>query len=168
MSDGGGPGDASDRRVPVLAGRAWAFADGLRAADILPPRARSADAGAAAGGLFADLDPGLAARLAPGDVLVAGHGLGQGEGGRAAAWALAAAGFTAAVAGSYADGFDDALLEAGVAALVVDAPFVFHTGDRVRINVEAGTVANQSSGDRQPIRGLDDAALGRLRARFGR
>ena len=37
----------------------------------------------------------------------------------------------------------------------------------LRINVEAGTIANLSSGDRQPIRNLTDALLERLRARRG-
>jgi len=168
---GDGDGDGrlvGERRVPVIAGRAWAFADGLRTADILPPRLHDAEPREAAAGLFADLDAGLAALIAPGDVLVAGLCLGSGRGGAAAARALAAAGIVAVVAGSFADGFDEALLAAGVPAFEVDAPAVFRTGDRLRLNAEAGTVANQSSGDRQPIRNLDDAALQRLRARVGR
>jgi hypothetical protein len=40
---------------------------------------------------------------------------------------------------------------------------VFHTGDRLRINLEAGTIANQSSGDRQPVRNLTEPVVARLR-----
>ena len=60
-----------------------------------------------------------------------------------------------------------AALDAGMAPLEVDAPAVFHTGQRMRLNLEAGTIANLSSGDRQPIRNLTEELLERLRARLG-
>jgi 3-isopropylmalate/(R)-2-methylmalate dehydratase small subunit len=157
------PIGAAPPRIPVLTGRAWSFADGLRAGDILPPSAGALAATDAVPRLFADLDPSLAARIEPGDVLVAGQRLGSGPGGAAAARALHAAGFLAVIAASYGDGFADALLAAAVPALEVDAPAVFHTGQRLRINLEAGTIANLSSGDRQPVRNLTDALLARLR-----
>ena len=160
--------EAREPSVPPIAGRVWAFADGLAAADILPARFRALDPAAARSVLFADIDASLAGRLAVGDVLVAGHGLGAGEGAAAAARALAAAGFVTVLAASYASGFDEALLVAGVPAFAVDAPAAFRTGDRLRVNVEAGTVANHSSGDRQPLRGLDERARERLRALVGR
>jgi len=101
-------------------------------------------------------------------VLVAGQNLGRGPGGAAAARALAAAGVIAVVAGSLAPGFSDAALAAGLVPLEVDAPAIFHTGARMRLNLEAGTIANLSSGDRQPVRNLSDDLLARLRERFGR
>jgi len=153
--------------IPVHSGRAWAFTDDLRAADILPVRFASLPAAGAARRLFADLDATLAEQVAPGDVLVAGHNLGGGDGGPAAAGALAAARMGAVIAASFAAGFDDALLACDVPALAVDAPAIFHTGQRLRINFEAGTIANLSSGDRQPIRNLTDALLARLRSRLG-
>jgi methanogen homoaconitase small subunit len=163
---GGGP-LGPDARVPTLFGVALTFADRLAASDILPARFATDPADSAARRLFADLDGGLAARLERGAVLVAGYGLGHGSDGAAAARALAAAGFVAAVASSFADGFDEHCLAAGMPALEVDAPSVFHTGGRVRINCEAGTIANLSSGDRQPIRNVTDAMLQRLRALLG-
>jgi 3-isopropylmalate/(R)-2-methylmalate dehydratase small subunit len=155
-------------RIPVLTGRAWSFADGLRASDVLPLALADAAPAAAARHLFGALDPTLAARIEPGDVLVAGQRTGAGPGGLAAARALHAAGIVAVVAASYADGFADALLDAGLAALEVDAPAVFHTGQRLRINLEAGSIANLSSGDRQPVRNLTDALLARLRGLLAR
>ncbi|HLK12815.1 MAG TPA: 3-isopropylmalate dehydratase small subunit [Candidatus Binatia bacterium] len=157
-----------ERRLPVLTGRAWTFADALAAADILPLRCAALAAAEAAGHLFADLDAGLAAAVRPGDVLVAGAELGRGPGGAAAAAALRAAGVIAVVARSFAGDFAAAALAAGLPPLEVDAPSVFHTGQRLRINLEAGTIANLSSGDRQPVRNLTDALLARLRALIGR
>jgi 3-isopropylmalate dehydratase small subunit len=153
--------------VPTLFGIALTFADRLAATDILPARFAAEPQPAVTRRLFADLDAGLAGRLERGGVLVAGYGLGHGDGGAVAARALVAAGFVAAVAASFADGFDEHCLAAGMPALEVDAPSVFHTGGRVRINCEAGTIANLSSGDRQPIRNVTDAMLQRLRAILG-
>jgi 3-isopropylmalate/(R)-2-methylmalate dehydratase small subunit len=106
--------------------------------------------------------------LEPGDVLVAGYNLGVGDGAAGAATALAAARFGAVVAASFAGGIEEALWNAGVPAFAVDAPAIFHTGQVLRVNVEAGTIANLSSGDRQPIRNLTEEFLERLRARIGR
>ena len=169
MAAGRDPGSVGDRplRVPVHSGRAWSFTDNLRAQDVLPLRFATLPPEKAARRLFADLDAGLAERFTPGDVLVAGYNCGIGEGGPAAAAALAGARFGAVIAASFADGIDEALWNADVPALAVDAPAIFHTGQTVRINLEAGTIANLSSGDRQPIRNLTDALLERLRARRG-
>ena len=162
-------GPLADRppRVPVHGGRVWAFTDDLRAADLLPLRFATLSPVDTVRRLFADLDTHLASQITPGDVLVAGHHLGCGGGGTAAAAALRAAGIGAAVAASFAPGFDEALFALDVPALAVDAPAIFRTGQHVRINIEAGTIANLSSGDRQPIRNLTDALLERLRARVG-
>ena len=161
----GALGDA--RRLPVLTGRAWTFADELAAADVLPSRFAGVPAPAAATHLFADIDPGLARELRAGDVLVAGQNLGSGPGGAEAAHALAAAGFIAVVASSFAAGFADAVLAAGLPPLEVDAPAMFHTGQQLRINLEGGTISNLSSGDRQAVRNLTDPLLERLRALIG-
>jgi len=158
----------SEVRLPVLTGRAWAFADDLAAADILPARFALLPAPEGAGRLFADLDATLAAQLRAGDVLVAGQQLGAGPGGGEAARALAAAGVIAVVAGSFAPGFAEAVLAAGLPPLEVDAPAMFHTGQRLRANLEAGVIANLSSGDRLPVRNLTDDLLQALRARLGR
>jgi len=155
-------------RLPVLTARAWTFADELQAVDILPLRFAGLAVGEARACLFADLDASLAARLAPGDVLVAGQNLGAGPGPAPAAAALAAAGIVAVVGTTLAPEFAAAALAAGLAPLEVDAPSVFHTGQRLRVNLEGGTIANLSSGDRQPIRNLTEDLLERLRARLGR
>jgi 3-isopropylmalate dehydratase small subunit len=160
--------DRRELRLPVLTGRAWTFADGLTAHDILPARCATLAAEAAARSLFADLDATLAARVAAGDVLVGGQNLGAGPGGPPAARALAAAGVIAVVARTFAPGFAEDALAAGPPPLEVDAPAIFHTGQRMRVNLEAGTIANLSSGDRLPVRNLTEPLVERLRALLGR
>jgi 3-isopropylmalate/(R)-2-methylmalate dehydratase small subunit len=155
--------ERSEVRLPVLTGRAWTFADELRADDILPARFVRLPAAEGARRLFADLDASVAGRLRADDVLVAGQQLGAGPGGAEAARALAAAGLIAVVAGSFAAGFADAVLAAGLPPLEVDAPAIFHTGQRMRLNLEAGTIANLSSGDRLPVRNLTEELRARLR-----
>lgn len=158
----------NEPRLPVLTGRAWAFADNLAAADILPARFAELSPVEAACRLFADLDHTLASAVRAGDVLVGGTNVGHGAGGAAAARALAAAGMIAVVAGGFAAGFAEAVLDAGLPPLEVDAPAIFHTGQRMRLNLEGGTIANLSSGDRQPVRNLTEELLERLRGRLGR
>jgi 3-isopropylmalate/(R)-2-methylmalate dehydratase small subunit len=158
----------AELRLPVLTGRTWAFTDNLAASDILPERFAALPPADAAGHLFADLDAGLAAEVRAGDVLVAGQNLGGGAYAPAAAHALKAAGVIAVIASSFASGFEDAVLTAGMAPLEVDAPAIFHTGQRLRLNLEAGTIANLSSGDRQPVRNLTEQLSERLRRILGR
>jgi 3-isopropylmalate/(R)-2-methylmalate dehydratase small subunit len=158
----------TELRLPVLTGRAWAFADNLGASDILPERFAALAPEVAKVHLFADLDGALATEVRAGDVLVAGQNLGAGADATAAARALRAAGVVAVVAGSFARGFDEAVLAAGMAPLEVDAPAIFHTGQRLRLNLEGGTIANLSSGDRQPVRNLTEQLAERLREILGR
>src|SRR5205809_351912 len=80
------------------------------------------------------------------------------------AWAFADD--LAAAAGSFAPGLAEAVLAAGLPPLEVDAPAIFHTGQRLRLTLEAGTIANLSSGDRLPVRNLSEDLLERLRARL--
>ena len=143
--------------LPTLTGRAWAFGMQLAAADVLPPRFAAASAADARAHLFADVDATLAARLAPGDVIVAEEQRG-GPGIPHAVAALAAAGVIALVARRFDAGVAEAALAAGIVAVTLDAPAFIHTGDRVRIDLDAAKIVNLSSGDRAAIRNLDDAS----------
>ncbi len=149
--------------LPTLTGRAWSFGIQLAAADVLPPRFATAPIAEARAGLFADVDPSFASRLAPGDVVVAEEHRG-GETTRQGLAALAAAGVIALVARRFDEPVVAAALAAGIAPVTLDAPAFMHTGDRVRIDLDAAKIVNLSSGDRAPIRNLDDGLRAAIRA----
>ena len=120
--------------------------------------------------LFADLDDGLAARLEPGDR--AGRRLGSRarrgrRGGGAGARCRGRS--SPIVAASFADGFDEHCLAAGMPPLEVDAPAIFHTGasraHQLRGGHDREPVARRSSADPEPHRAR---CCTRLRALLGR
>jgi len=45
----------------------------------------------------------------------------------------------------------------------VNESLAIHTGERLRVDLEGSRVVNMSSGDRYPIRNVDDALLARFR-----
>lgn len=149
--------------LPTLTGRAWAFGMVLTAADALPARHAALAPAEAARHVFADLDPTLAARLRAGDVIVTDEVRGAPDA-RAAFVALRAAGVVAIVARRYEPGVEDVVLAGGVVAVSLDAPAFIHTGDRVRIDLEAAKIVNLSSGDRAAVRNLDEPRRQALRA----
>jgi 3-isopropylmalate/(R)-2-methylmalate dehydratase small subunit len=148
--------------LPVMTGRAWVFADFLRAEDIVPPGIR--DLGEAARSLFAALDEGLAAEIQRGDVLVAGSEFACGDGGVQAARALRRAGIAAVIARTFAAEFAAEAIAIGLPAVFVDETQMIRTGDRLRLDVEGRRVVNLSSGDRYPIRDLSDETVRAWRA----
>jgi 3-isopropylmalate dehydratase small subunit len=138
----------------------------LAATDVLPTRFANAAAAVARRHLFADLDAGLAARLARGDVLVVEEHTGTMDDARAAFTALALAGVTTLVARAFGAGIESAALASGIVPVTLDAPAFIHTGDRVRVDLDAAKIVNLSSGDRAAIRNLGDERRAALRTLF--
>lgn len=90
-----------------------------------------------------DLDPRFAARVKPGDILVAGEDFGGGSSREHAIWALRGAGVAAVVAASFARIFFRNALNNGF--LVVECPRaveVVTTGDEIEIDLPAGCLRN--------------------------
>ena len=170
------PTDAApwEEPLPTLTGRAWAFGTVLTLADVLPPRFAEARRR-----VLADIDPHWAAQVAAGDVICVEELHGGDEAGApmlpqtavAALAALAQTGVAALIAQRYAAHVEDAALAAGLVPVTLDAPAFMHTGDRVRLDLEAAKIVNLSSGDRAGIRNLDEprraAVRAMLRARGG-
>lgn len=151
-----------DGELPVVTGRAWVFTDFLRAEEIVPSGIR--DLGEAARSLFRELDESMPAQVERGDILVGGSELGCGDGGRHAARALRRAGIAAVIARSFAAEFASEALLVGLPAIRIDETQMIRSGDRLRLDIEGRRLVNLSSGDRYPIRDLDEEHVEALRA----
>lgn len=159
-----------------LSGKVWKFADGIGATDIVPARydkqGMSRQWKACAEHLFEDVAPGVADRIAPGDILVAGTGFGAGH----------AHYYTAAIMGSVEVGLSGYLVEGigglfqrgsidfGMPACVIPGitGLVGH-GDALQVDLAAGRALNASTGaalDFEPVSPLilDILAAGGSRA----
>jgi 3-isopropylmalate dehydratase small subunit len=144
-----------DDELPVLTGRAWVFADRLRAAEIAADDVSLP---------FAPLSAEVASSIREGDIVVAGSEFACGEGAVRAARALHRAGVSAVIARSFASEFWNEALRLGFPTVVVDEPQSIRTGDHVRLDIEGRRIVDLSSGDRIPIRELDEAILAAWRA----
>jgi len=149
--------------LPTLTGRAWAFGIVLTLADVLPSRYAGLPPHEAHRHVLADVDPEWAARVRAGDLVIVEEFHGDAER-RDAFAALRLAGIAALVARRYDDGLENAALAAGIVPVVLDAPAFIHTGDRVRLDLEAAKIVNLSSGDRAAVRNLDEARRAAVRA----
>ncbi len=155
-----------EEALPTLDGRAWAFGFELTSAHILASAHAHLEPNGARRHLFASIDPELAGRLAPDDIIVAEEMVGALDETRPALAALAAAGVRALVARSFSEAFLHAGREHALPTLVLDAPSFIHTDDRLRLDLDAAKVVNLSSGDRAAIRNLGEDGRTRLRAMF--
>jgi 3-isopropylmalate/(R)-2-methylmalate dehydratase small subunit len=155
-----------EEMLPTLEGRAVSFGLELAANDVLAEAHATLAPTEARMHLFAGIDASLAGRLAPGDVVVAEEVTGNAAAARPAIVALAAAGITAIVAQRIASEVTNAAHGQGVVTIIVDTPSFLHTGDRMRLDLDAAKIVNLSSGDRAVIRNLDEAERARLRATF--
>lgn len=148
-------------RCPILTGRAWALGLGVTADLILPPER---DPAIPPGDLLlTPIDPAFPTRVADGDIIVGGGDFAAGTRDDAGVRAMLARGVAAVVAYSFDPAFARAALERGLPAVEVYEALAIHTGATLRVDLEGTRVVNMSSGDRYPIRNVDDAYLGRFR-----
>lgn len=163
----------------MIEGAAWKLGDNVSTDEILPGRYMGltdlAELGrhALEGGA-----PGLVARIAPGDVLVAGRNFGTGSSREQAPVALREAGFGAVVAASFARIFFGNCLNVGLPVLWSPAAAAEAIeGDRLAIDPASGTIRNVTRGTEHvvaplPAFGQAIVAAGGLmpyaRARLGR
>jgi 3-isopropylmalate/(R)-2-methylmalate dehydratase small subunit len=93
--------------------------------------------------LFEDLDPGLRARIRPGDILVAGENFGQGSSREHAPLAILGAGVRVVVAASFARIFYRNAFNNGLVLLECpEASRSVQDGDELRIVLETGEIRN--------------------------
>jgi len=145
-------------------GTAWTLGDQITSDQILAPQLLSGEPGRLRAHLFVRIDDKLLARLQPGDFLVAGHGFAIDATHRTVPLALKHAGVGAVIARSFGRFFLRNAIHVGLPALVVEETAAIKNGDRLRVDIEAHTVANRNSGDRYVIRNSDDETIALLRA----
>lgn len=93
--------------------------------------------------VFEDLDPSLRARIAPGDILVAGENFGQGSSREHAPIAIKGLGVTCLVASSFARIFYRNTFNIGLPAIECsEAHRRVSDGDELAVDLAAGTVRN--------------------------
>jgi 3-isopropylmalate/(R)-2-methylmalate dehydratase small subunit len=130
----------------MLTGTAHCYGDNIDTDRIIPGKyTKTLEPDELARHVLEDLDPGFAARVRPGDLLVAGHNFGCGSSREQAPIALKAAGVACVVARSFARIFYRNAINIGLP--VVEAPgHVIENGQRVRVDLAAGTVTNETTG----------------------
>lgn len=94
--------------------------------------------------IFEDIDPTLASRIKPSDIVVAGRNFGCGSSREQAPRVMVAAGISAVVAKSFARIFFRNAINVGLPALAVDGKFVDSTfeADLLEIDIAKSTVRN--------------------------
>jgi 3-isopropylmalate/(R)-2-methylmalate dehydratase small subunit len=95
--------------------------------------------------IFEDLDPGFAARVKGGDILVAGENFGCGSSREQAPQALKMSGFAAVIAKSFARIFYRNAFNIGLLLLECNTDFI-DDGDQLEIDIEKNKVRNVSKG----------------------
>ncbi|MCC7539311.1 MAG: hypothetical protein IT379_24015 [Deltaproteobacteria bacterium] len=138
--------------MPTIEGRALGFGLTLATEQIFDPATPELPSSEASLRLFAAIDPGLAARLASGDVVVVEEVADPHGAASRALSLLAQAGVVAFVAKRFALTTIEAAAAAGIVTLAVDTPSMLRTGDRLRLDLDAAKIVDLSSGDRVAIR----------------
>jgi 3-isopropylmalate/(R)-2-methylmalate dehydratase small subunit len=103
--------------------------------------------------IFEDIDPDFAARIKPGDILVAGENFGCGSSREQAPQALKSSGFYAVVAKSFARIFYRNAFNIGLLLVECNTDFI-DDGDELELDIENGKLKSRSKGlvlDTKPI-----------------
>ena len=131
----------------VFEGRCWKFGDNIPTDLITPTHVMFKTAREMASFVLETVNPDFPKRVQPGDILVAGRNFGCSSGRALAAKALQATGIGAVVAELFARTFYRNGHEIGLPLLEAQGiRDLVHDGDRLRVDIRAGTVENLSSG----------------------
>ncbi|GAB4364122.1 MAG: 3-isopropylmalate dehydratase small subunit [Deltaproteobacteria bacterium] len=136
-----------------LTGKAWKYGDDVDTDVIIPARyLNTSDPAELARHCLEDLDREFAAKVSPGDILVAGKNFGCGSSREHAPIAIKAAGVAAVVARSFARIFYRNAFNMGLPIFEApDAVDGIDTGDRLSIDMRAGRLRNETKGTEHPI-----------------
>lgn len=146
-------------RATLLEGNAWRYGRDVDTDVIIPARYLSATEGRELGEhCMEDLDPGFAEKVEKGDFIVAEENFGSGSSREHAPLAIKGCGVACVIASSFARIFYRNAFNVGLPILECpEAVADIRTGDRLRVDLERGTVDNLSTGNgfqAQPIPGF--------------
>ncbi len=147
-------------------GKAWRFGDDIDTDVIIPARyLTTTDEAELARHALEDLDPGFAAAVEPGDIVVAGNNFGCGSSREHAPIALRGTGIGGVVAASFARIFFRNAINTGLPiATCPEAHGVIEQGDEVQIDMAAGVVIDHTKGVTLEAEPLPDFVMDIVRA----
>ncbi len=129
---------------PTICGRAWKYGDDINT-DVLAPGAyMKGPVREMASHCLESINPGFAAGVAPGDVIVAGKNFGMGSSREQAAEVLRILGVGAVVAESFGGIFYRNAFNLGLPVLVSPDTADVEDGDTLTIQPEAGAIRNET------------------------
>jgi 3-isopropylmalate/(R)-2-methylmalate dehydratase small subunit len=133
----------------LLEGDAWCFGRNVDTDVIIPARyLDTTDVKEMASHCMEDLDPDFCTRVKEGDIIVAKENFGSGSSREHAPLAIKGCGVSCVIASSFARIFYRNAINIGLPILECpEAVEDIETGDRLRIDLEAGRVENLSSGN---------------------
>jgi 3-isopropylmalate/(R)-2-methylmalate dehydratase small subunit len=127
-------------------GRAFVFGDAVDTDVITPGIYMKSPIATIAQHCLESVDPGFAASVRPGDIVIAGAGFGIGSSREQAAEALKFLGVAAVLARSFGGIFYRNALNLGLPALVCDQVERIGQGDLVRVDPSSGAIENRTRG----------------------
>lgn len=146
-------------------GRCWVVGDNIPSDQLVKSHRVFLPMEEIARHVLEDANPGFAAGVAPGDVLVAGRHFGQSSGRAIATKAVKATGVGCVVAEYFARTFYRNAFEIGLP--ILEVPGIgdnVQEGDTVSVDIAAGTVTNERTGVTLEGRPTDPFLLDMLRA----
>ncbi|MEG6584143.1 3-isopropylmalate dehydratase small subunit [Dendrosporobacter sp. 1207_IL3150] len=143
----------------ILEGKVWRYGDNVDTDVIIPARhLNTSEPKELAAHCMEDIDITFAANVQAGDIIVADKNFGCGSSREHAPVAIKASGITVVVADSFARIFYRNAINIGLPLLEIgEAVKNIKAGDKIRIDLSAGTVENLESGEvfkSQPLPGF--------------
>lgn len=143
----------------VLEGKVWRYGDNIDTDVIIPARyLNSFDPKELAAHCMVDIDETFAKNVVEGDIMVGGKNFGCGSSREHAPIAIKASGVPVVIAANFARIFYRNGINIGLPLFEIgDAVEKIKAGDQLRVDLDAGTVENLSTGDvftAQPLPGF--------------
>jgi len=144
----------------VLTGRTFKFSDGISTDHIIPGRLAHlrSNLPELAKHVMEDADPTFAARVKPGDFIVAGSNFGLGSSREHAPLVIKMAGVSAVLAKSVARIFFRNAINLGLPVLICDTDNI-NDGDELEVDLKSGSIRDITNGNRLTFSKIPEVML---------